>query len=798
MNDRIGQLREHIQELNDAGVRRTLFPRLVAESLKKTEGEPIAIRRARAFANVLDRAPHVALPHELLAGSILGIWPLAEGLPSYEQRRDEAIKSLEDYREWKRKASDVELDRSMRWALMARDHYNASVTFAGLQRLIAEMQEHFAEAEDLPNPEIARHLERQFNFDYGEDQRLMSELPWEVANHLDLNYPKVVCLGLSGIRDQGRKCAARTDDPDRQLFYQSAEIAADAALRFVRRYAETLEDASDGPGVTPPRIQELREMATVCRKIAISAPETFREAIQLVWLVHVMSNITGGSAMSFARFDQYMIPFYRRDMENGSLTREEAKTLISCLWLKVNEPKMRTVQSMCLAGMTPAGKDGANELSSLCMEVCAELGQPYPNLSVRFWAGSPEWLYNKAIETIKAGIGHPMVLNDERWIAAFERLGYATEDARDYYNMGCVEMMVQGKLPNWGWLPGGGGVEFPGILEMTFRNGGPNMAGQMGVRTGELESFKTFDQFLEACFTQIRHRIETEALEADAKAETRRRRCFDPYASLFIDDCIEKGLDIFQGGPRYESIRPIGGQGLGTLADSLAAIRKFVFEEKKLTLRELADALDSDFEGHPELRAMLKRKTPRYGNDLDEVDALASQVFAVYADAVHGLNDGTRPGRYVTSVFSYNHHVYGGEVAAATPDGRRRSEPFSDSVGPTQGEDVGGPTSLVSSITKLDHTKVTGAYSMNLKLTPSLVSGATGAEALKALIKTYFERGGVQMQVNFIDQDTLRDAQKHPERHRNVIVRVAGYSEYFHNLDRQLQDEIIRRTGHGV
>ena len=798
MNERIRKLREHVDALNDAGVRRTQFSELAAQSIRQTEGEPVPIRRARAFAHLLDHTPQVVLPHELIAGSILGLWPPADNLPSYDMRHAEALEIIRAYREWKDKADPTELDHSSRWALMARDHYNANVTYTDFQRLVADLQARFSDAEDLTKAEIARQLERHFTFDYGEDGRLVHELPWAVANHLDLNFPKVVRLGLSGVLDQINTAAASAD-ADKQTFYDSVRIAVEAAIRFVRRYAETLEDESDRVAAEQgdTRQQELREMAAVCRKLAVSAPETFREAIQLVWLVHVISHIGGSSAMSFARFDQYLRPFYEKDLVDGRMTREEAADLVGCLWIKVNEPKMRTVQSMCLAGTRPDGSEGSSDLSRLCMEVCGDIKTPYPNLSVRFCSQSPEWLYDCAVETIKKGTGHPMVLNDERWIPNMARTGgYAIEDARDYYNMGCVEMMVQGKLPTWGSLPAGGGVDFPNILELVFRNGEQNMAGLAGIQTGELDAFGTFDAFLDAYFVQLRHQVVSGPAEAERVAPE--HDGYDPFASALIDDCVERGLDMLHGGARYEAIRPIGGHGLGTAADSLAAIRQFVFREKKVSLQELAAALDADFEGYEELQRMLDRGTPRFGNDLDDVDALAAQIFDVYADAVHSLNDGTRRGAFVTSVFSYNRHVYGGETVAATPDGRASGEAFSDSVGPTQGKDIKGPTSLISSVAKLDHTKATGAYSMNLKLGPSLVAGETGSEALKALIKAYFQKGGVQLQVNFVDADVLRDAQDHPEQHRDVIVRVAGYCEYFNNLDRHLQDEIIRRTAHGL
>ncbi|MGD2174325.1 MAG: pyruvate formate lyase family protein [Candidatus Brocadiaceae bacterium] len=793
MNERIRRLRDHIQELNDAGVRRTTFYELAAASLRETVGEPTPLRRARAFARLLDNVVQAVLPHELLAGSIAGMWPLAEGLPDYTERRREATEVIEKYRDAKRRGlHDERRIKVRRWALMARDHYDANVEYGDLQELIGEMKEEFADADDLSGMEIARELEWHFDFDYGEHIRWLEELPWIAANHLDLNYERLVRRGLGDIRQEILERGNSADEPREQVFYEASGIAVDAAIRFIERYADTLlreaEQGSAGDG----RAEELREMAGVCRKVATGQPETFREALQLLWLVHVAANVGGGSALSFARFDQYMWPFYERDRAAGTLTREQAKTLLSCMWLKVNEPHMRTVQSICLAGMTPEGECGANELSELCLEVCRELGQPYPNVAVRVGDRTPEWLYERVVETMKVGIGHPMLLNDGTWIPNLLRRGYSESDARNYYNMGCVEIMAQGVLPNW---TGAGGLELPGMLELVFRNGEENLAGQQGVPTGTLESFETFEQFLDAYLTQVRHAV---SLSRDQAREQHRRwqQYCDPFASAFIGDCLERGRDVFRGGSRYGPVRAVSAYGLATATDSLAAVRKFVFDEGRITLQHLWEALEADYEGYEELRVMLERQTPHYGNDIAEVDELARRILGVFADAVHDLNDGSLPGAFGTSVFSYTSHVSRGETVAAMPDGRKAREPISDTIAPTQGKDVRGPTCMLNSVAGLDPSDITAASALNVKFTAGVLRGETGSEALKSLLKVYMEAGGPQIQVNVVDQDILRDAQKHPERHGDLVVRVAGFCEYFTSLDRELQDEIISRTAH--
>ncbi|MFP4380872.1 MAG: pyruvate formate lyase family protein [Candidatus Sumerlaeia bacterium] len=798
MQDRIQKLKQYVIELDNAGVRRTTYFPLIGESLAATQGEPRMLRRAKAFVHIIKNTPPVVHPYETLAGSILGIWPVEKDLPDYEERRTQAIAVVEAYKKRKREnpeSVDRGVKKQTRWALMARDHYNANIEYPMLQKLIGELCDYFAGDSEVEAYEVGRELERYFNFDYGpEVRRLMNELPWDVANHLDLNYGKAVRTGLGPMRAIIMSKLESTRDNDKREFYEATLLCLEAAVRHIHRYADHLREMSHDPDLSADRTRELVEMAVVCDRVAESKPENFREALQLVWLLHIIANLGGGSALSFARFDQYLIPFYRADIESGAITREQAKELISCLWLKVNEPKMRTVQSMCVAGTTPDGQDAANELSDICLEICTELCMPYPNLSARVHKDSPEWLMDRIVDTMKAGIGHPMVLNDDMWVPNLHRHGYKLEEAREYYNMGCVEIMIQGKMPNWG---GGCAVDFPSLVELVFRNGETNMIGETGIATGTLDSFKTFDDFLNAYLEQLRHKIVSQRPNVLQQIEDWKMKC-DPFSSIFVEDCIEKGLDIFRGGSRIDPVRASGGFGLGTAVDSLSAIKAFVYDEKSITLEEMWEALQANYVGYEDLQKKLENRTPSFGNDNDEVDAIACRIFDCFCDTVHAQNGPDIPGRFSTVFFSYNHHVYAAETIDATPNGRRRSEPMSDAIGPTQGRDLKGPTSLINSVTKLDHSKVTGAYALNMRFTKSLVSGATGTDALKNLIRTLFAKGGMQIQVNVVDAEVLKEAREKPDQHRDLVVRVAGYSEFFTNLDRHLQDEIISRTAHAV
>ncbi len=800
MNARIQNMRLHISALNDAGVRKTTFYPLLAESLAQTVSEPAPIRRAKAFAHLLAKVEQPIYPYELLPGSITGMWFVDENIAPYEVRCDEAFAVIDEFIKAKRanlanptaKGDAVTFEASVysqqtRFALMMRDHYDANIEYSQLQKVMLETRTHFLpEIEEgiIEGYEIARELERYFNYDYGADVRSrLDALPWNVSNHLDLNYQRVVKIGFGGILAMIEQFAAKADDSKRE-FYSSCEIAVKGAIAYINRLADTLTAQAEAADMK--RAAELRDMAAVCRKVATGKPESFKEAITLVWLAHLIANIGGGSAMSFARFDQYMFPFYENDIASGAITRNEAKELLCCLWFKVNEPKMRTVQSLSLGGVTPSSENGANELTRLCLEVTAELKLPYPNVSVRLNSKlSPSWLYTDSISCICRGAGQPMLLNDDLWVQNLTSIGYPPEIAREFYNMGCVEIMIQGKQGLW---TGGGGLTFPAIIDKVFA----------GWKSGKYV-LDTFVDFLNNYIQEMEKEIEennNHGIENMNKIYNNGSR--DPFASAMVEGCLESGTDIFCGASLCGATIAMGGSGLGTAADSLSAIKRFVYDEGKLTILQMYDALQNNFKGSEPLRAMLNRFTPAFGNDDDTVDDIAAAIFNAFANKIHARNKGNtyRDPKFVNVLFSYNSHVYIGEVTGATPNGRLRGETLSDAIGPSQGKDTGGPTKLINSILKLDNTKVTGAFALNLKLNPSLVKGTDGENALGTLVKAYFAGGGPQLQVNFVDAEVLKLAQKEPDKYRDIVVRIAGYCEYFVNLDVSLQNEIIQRTSH--
>lgn len=800
MNQRIKNLKENIQNLNDAGIRKTYLYQYVAESLKQTEGEPTQIRRAKGFAYVLENVEQQVLPYEKLAGTMLGMCPLYENVMSKDQQYDHAVKVIEEYLEKKKQnqnfdgsiqfgeghAKSFEDDftsKKSRWSLMSRVHHDASIEFKDLQQVISDMEEKYKDV-DIEDYEIGRELERAFKIPY--DKKIKdayNDLPWFLGNHINLNYGKMITNGFEGLIAEIKEYLLKAQDPEKKEYYEAALIAAQAGSGFIKRYAETLRNYKEQENISEARKQEIEVMAGICEKIATKPADTFYEAIQFTWMLHIIASIQGGSALSFARIDQYMYPYYEKDVKAGRIDAQEAQELLSCLWLKVNEPKMRTVQSVTLGGITRDGKDASNELTRICLQTAADVGMPYPNIGLRVNKENPDWLYTQAVETAKAGCGQPQLLNDDVWITNMKKLGYSEEDANDYYNMGCVEIMVPGKQPNWGVCEA---IAFPVLIENVMKEWKKNS-----------EKIQTFDDFMNMYYAEVDDAVEADYQDAVKKKATMKDQCYDPYCSLLIEGCLENGKDMLQGGSECPMHWSVYAYGIGTVADSLCAVKKFIFDEKKITMEEMYDALQHNFEGYEEMQAMLLKETPSYGNGVDEVDDIANDVLSYFNKAVMDLNKKAKTDKFVSTLFGYFFHIYHGEIAGATPDGRMKGEAFSDSMGPSQGRDEQGPTRLLNSVLHLNDDLVTGGYALNFKINPSFLNEEKGEKAIEQLLKAYIENGGPQVQIYTTNMEDLKDAQIHPEKHRDLIVRVGGYCEFFVNLDKVLQTEIINRTLYG-
>lgn len=787
MSERIDNLRSTIEQLNDAGVRRTCFYQLAYESLSVTRGQSTQTRRALAQAHILDNAKLAVLPYELIVGSASAFFPLCENAPAEDAQLTMARQVLDEYlkdRDAKNKAQvkggirtfeDNFTTKKSRWALMSRVYHDASISYDALQALIRRMCGEYQGR--LEKYEIGRELERAFKLDYGKAVKAeIDDTPWFAANHLSLNYGKLLHEGFAA-----RIAAIRARSVHAPgEFYDAQLIVAQAGSRFFSRYAAFVADAAQAAGGA--RGEELSSIAQMLARLATDPAETFLEGVQFTWMLQVMMTLLWGSALSFGRFDQYLYPLYERDIQAGRLDRDQAYEILCCFWLKVNEPRMRTVQSLTLGGVTPEGEDAVNPLTQLCLEVVRDMRLPYPNVGARISRKNPDWYRDAVIDSVRMGAGQPMLMADEVWIANLKRLGYADRYANDYYNMGCVEIMIPGKQPNWGITEP---IAFPMLFEEVLNR----YAG----REQELDSFTKFQH---AYYAVLSEKVEADYLEALDKQADKAGKCYDPFASMLIDGCLENGRDMFQGGAELGAHWSFYAYGLGTAADTMMAIKQCVYQQRQFTLAQLAQMLRDNFARFP-LERRLLASCPHYGNDQQEVDALARDILTRFNDQVFAYN---RPGakeKYVSTLFGYFFHIYHGEITGATANGRLRGEPFSDSMGPSQGQDVSGPTAMLNSVLSLDHHKVTGGYALNVKLNPSLVAGEAGQAALSALLYAYLEDGGPQVQVNFADAETLRRAKLQPQKYRNVIVRIGGYCEYFVNLDEALQDEIITRTVHG-
>ena len=809
VESRAKELREYVEYKNHHGVYRSEFFRLAGESLRETVGEPRQLRRAKATAHLLDNVNLLVQPHEVLGGTIAGMYPLVE-MPSFEERKEEARQVILRYA-----AQRTEDDMSKaRQAVYSRVHYHGNIEYRQNQKIIDQLTKELGDTYQLSRLEISRELEQYFNWDFGEDARLVGELPWEVSNHNDINPRKFLTRGLGDIQREIDQRLAEAKDPEKVEFYTSVQMVMRSIIGFVRRYGQTFAAAAEQES-DPSRKAELATIARTLNKVATEKPETFFEAIQLLWILYVGFNMQAcaGTTSAFARFDQYMEPFYRHDIEAGILTEEEALLYVCNLFVKINEPKMRVVIAMTIGGQRPDGGDGANDVTKLCLKAVQILRQPYPNIGARVFSGSAEWYYDMLVDTLKLGAGNPMMLNDDVMVGNMFRGGFPLEDARDYINVGCVETMIMGKVAGWLNVDD---VDYAGVLLKVLNNGGdtiyyttettpeeaPIFTNQKGfsnfpypvpeeLHTGEPEELDTFFKFMEAYRLQMYHSLSLTKARSDVCDRILKEYWFDPYASIFTEGCLEKGMDIYGGGAKYYGMKETIGTGLATAADSISAIKKFVYDEKIFTLRQIREMINANFEGYEAQRLLLQNQTPCYGNDLEEPDKIAQTISEWYFDCVDRINKMGIKGMSVASSYSYTSQLLIGEVTPATPNGRKSGEMISNSITPSQGRDTRGPTCTLNSVTKIDHKGLNGATTVNLKLNPAFVKGENGSKNLKALIKAYFKKMGVQLQLNIVDEETLLDAQAHPENYENLIVRVGGYCEYFNNLDRKLQDEVI-------
>jgi len=586
---------------------------------------------------------------------------------------------------------------------------------------------------------------------------------------------------------------------------KAMEICCDAAIIFAERHAQLAEKMA-GDETDPERKAELERIADNCRRVPAQAPQDFWQALQMYWFVHLgtITELNGWDGMNPGHLDQHLLPFYEKGLSDGKLDRETAKELIECMWVKFNNhpapPKVGVTAkesgtyndftNINIGGLKPDGSDGVNEVSYIMLEVIDEMHLLQPGTNVQISHKTPERFLKAACRVIRKGYGYPSVFNTDEVIVEQLRVGKTLEDAREGGCSGCIETGAFGKEAYilTGYL------NVPKILELVLNDGVDPITGRrVGFSTGDPCEFKDFEALYEAFKKQLNYIVDLKIKVNNLIERLYANYAPAPFLSVLIADCIATGKDYYDGGPRYNT-NYIQCCGIGTVSDSLAALKKHVFEDNTITLEHLLKALQNNFTDEEALRLRLFNKTPFYGNDDDYADAIMQRVYASLFEAIDGKPN-TKGSHYHLNMLSTTCHVYFGKVLGATPNGRRAGTPISDGTSPSHGADRHGPTAVIQSLGKMDQSK-SGGTLLNQRFLPSIVEDEDGIEKLAHLIRSYFRLNGHHIQFNIVDSQTLRRAQAAPDEYRGLLVRVAGYSDYFVDLDEYHQNEIIARTEH--
>jgi len=628
--------------------------------------------------------------------------------------------------------------------------------------------------------------------------------------HTVLGY-KMFRMGFIQLKEEIREALAALDyfnDPeafDRAGELQAMDIACDAIIMFAHRYSGELARLA-GLEKDERRRKELVKMSEVCRRVPAHAPETVHEMLQHYWFIHlgVITELNPWDSFNPGRLDQHLYPVYKKQKEEGTLSDEELYDLLGCFWVKFNNhpspPKIgvtasesSTYTDFCLinlGGVKSDGTDAVNEMSYILLDVIKEMRILQPSSMVQISRKNPDLFIHKALDIIRTGFGQPSCFNTDAIVQELLRQGKGIEDARNGGASGCVETGAFGTEAYW--LTGY--FNLPKILEVTLNNGIDRRTGrQVGLQTGFASDYQEFDEIIEAFRRQVKYFADIKIRGNNVIEKIFARWLPVPFLSLLVEDCISNGRDYNDGGARYNTSY-IQGVGLGSITDMLTSIKYNIYDNRKFTWDEMNRALDADFNGFEKLRYELIYNTPKFGNDDDYADRQAVTVFEAYYDAVNG-RPSARGAVYRINMLPTTSHVYFGSVTCATPDGRKAFTPLSEGISPTQGADSQGPTAVVRSASKIDHLR-TGGTLLNQKFSPSFFEDEESYNCLTALIRSYFSLDGHHIQFNVVNAETLREAQKHPELYRDLIVRVAGYSDYFNDLGEDLQNEIILRTEH--
>ena len=822
----VDALYEHMPVIESARAK------LITESYKETEGEPIITRRAKAFANILHNIPIIIRDNELIVGSSTIAPRGCQTFPEFSYEWLEA--ELDTVAT--RTADPFEIAEETKAELKEADKYWKGKTTSEL-------------ATSYMAPEAIKAIEHNIftpgNYFYNG------------VGHVTVKYWEVLEIGFEGIMEKAQKeldgCSVGDGNYARKShFLEAVILSCKAVIDYAGRYAKLAQEMAAQTS-DPVRKQELFVIAENCSRVPAKGAQNFYEACQSFWFVQQLLQMeSSGHSISPGRFDQYMYPYYKKDMEAGTITREFAQELMDCIWVKLNDlNKCRDAasaegfagyslfQNLIAGGQNKEGEDVTNDLSVMCIQASMHVHLPAPSLSVRVWNGSPHEFLIKAAELTRTGIGLPAYYNDEVIIPALQNRGLSLEDAREYNIIGCVEPQKAGKTEGW---HDAAFFNMCRPLELVFSNG-MDKGEMVGIPTGDVTQMKTFDEFFDAYKKQMEYCISLLVNADNAIDVAHAERCPLPFLSCMIDDCLKEGKSVQEGGAVYNFTGPQG-FGIANMADGLFAIRKLVYEDKKVSMKELKEALAWNYDKGLDaqsagdmtemiMKAMQKagrnvdastaegllktfmgmkpgeQKTqrfkeihdmidevPKFGNDIPEVDYFAREVAYTYSKPLQKYNN-PRGGKFQAGLYPVSANVPLGGQTGATPDGRYAHTPVADGVSPSAGKDVKGPTAAATSVSRLDHFIVSNGTLFNQKFHPSALSGREGLEKFVALIRGYFDQKGMHMQFNVVDRQTLLDAQEHPEKYKHLVVRVAGYSALFTTLSRSLQDDIIRRTEQG-
>ena len=822
----VDALYEHMPVIESARAK------LITESYKETEGEPIITRRAKAFAHILHNIPIIIRDNELIVGSSTIAPRGCQTFPEFSYEWLEA--ELDTVAT--RTADPFEIAEETKAELKEADKYWKGKT-------TSELATSYMAQEAIKA--IEHNIFTPGNYFYNG------------VGHVTVKYWEVLETGFEGIMEKAQKeldgCSVGDGNYARKShFLEAVILSCKAVIDYAGRYAKLAQEMAAQTS-DPIRKQELFVIAENCSRVPAKGAQNFYEACQSFWFVQQLLQMeSSGHSISPGRFDQYMYPYYKKDMEAGTITREFAQELMDCIWVKLNDlNKCRDAasaegfagyslfQNLIAGGQNKEGEDVTNDLSIMCIQASMHVHLPAPSLSVRVWNGSPHEFLIKAAELTRTGIGLPAYYNDEVIIPALQNRGLSLEDAREYNIIGCVEPQKAGKTEGW---HDAAFFNMCRPLELVFSNG-MDKGEMVGIPTGDVTQMKTFDEFFDAYKKQMEYCISLLVNADNAIDVAHAERCPLPFLSCMIDDCLKEGKSVQEGGAVYNFTGPQG-FGIANMADGLFAIRKLVYEDKKVSMKELKEALAWNYDKGLDaqsagdmtemiMKAMQKagrnvdastaegllktfmgmkpgeQKTqrfkeihdmidevPKFGNDIPEVDYFAREVAYTYSKPLQKYNN-PRGGKFQAGLYPVSANVPLGGQTGATPDGRYAHTPVADGVSPSAGKDVKGPTAAATSVSRLDHFIVSNGTLFNQKFHPSALSGREGLEKFVALIRGYFDQKGMHMQFNVVDRQTLLDAQEHPEKYKHLVVRVAGYSALFTTLSRSLQDDIIRRTEQG-